>query len=526
MVNDVYHLSVTMTKKYGARAVSPHSANSAYYSNGSVASCGQIYHQNPATNVSKRESIKEEVQQAVPLSEVISCTNLNIGSMGINGKNLTSQLRKPGLKRYHSAPVDTASFQSSGESSGDSVVERTGNGFPRTEYRDATTSNLVKNGTQEYDGTVSGIQQGLLDALLQEESQKVPNISPDNLKIIEELASGRISTVYRAIWQKRVNNQSDSLLHEVALKVFITDDSSNAADNISEFSREGDIASSLNHFNICKIVGVVRENDCYCLAYEYCEGGTLNNLLSDTSSCYEYLPIALDIANGMAYLHSKNVIHRDLKPANILLTKGNRAKIADFGMSVANTGQELTAETGTYRWMAPEVIRHESYSSNADVYSFGVVLWQLISREVPFTTLTPVQTAYAVAEGCRPEIPSSTPEQLRRIILACWDADTEGRPSFTLIAMALADYAKMAFSPANVGARTVQIADEMLANVSGNSTVNVDFSVPMITTRQRSEGNIQQRNELFANQNDSAIGQGHFINQFTGSYSNSVGLPI
>jgi len=232
----------------------------------------------------------------------------------------------------------------------------------------------------------------------------------------------------------------------------------------------------------------------------------------------------------MAYLHSRNVIHRDLKPANILLTEGNRAKIADFGMSVANTGQELTAETGTYRWMAPEVIRHESYSSNADVYSFGVVLWQLISREVPFATLTPVQTAYAVAEGSRPEIPSSTPEQLRNIILACWDADTERRPSFTYIAMALADYAKMAFSPANVGAQTVRIADEMLANVSGNSTVNVDFSVPMITTRQRSDINTRQRSDVATSQSDSAtsqsFGQGQFLNQSSGSFSNSVGLPI
>jgi len=193
--------------------------------------------------------------------------------------------------------------------------------------------------------------------------------------------------------------------------------------------------------------------------------------------------------------------------SNILLTRDHRAKIADFGMSVANAGQELTAETGTYRYMAPgkfihfrlnieerfcssliafpfvtEVIRHESYSSNADVYSFGICLWQLITRQIPFSTLTPIQAAYAVAEGQRPAIPQSTPRRLHQIIMSCWEQDSHKRPSFIYIAMALADYAKMAFSPANVGALTLAIADEMLANVEGNSTVNVDFTTPVADT--------------------------------------------
>ena len=225
----------------------------------------------------------------------------------------------------------------------------------------------------------------------------------------------------------------------------------------------------------------------------------------------------------MAYLHSRNIIHRDLKPSNILLTRNNRAKIADFGMSVTNFGQELTAETGTYRWMAPEVIRHESYSSNADVYSFGIVLWQLITREIPFDTLSPVQTAYAVAEGERPIIPSSTPEPLRRIICACWDEDSQRRPSFTYISMALADYAKMAFSPAYVGARTVQIANEMLANVQGNSTVNVDFSTNLIA-------DCQQRPHSSPNlkgHTTSLVSDNFFLNQGPGSFSEEdIGLQI
>jgi hypothetical protein len=71
--------------------------------------------------------------------------------------------------------------------------------------------------------------------------------------------------------------------------------------------------------------------------------------------------------------------------------------------------------------------------------------------------MTPIQAAYAVAEGHRPPIPPSTPRRLQEIIMACWDRDSHRRPSFTYIAMALADYARMAFSPANVGALTLQV---------------------------------------------------------------------
>ena len=100
------------------------------------------------------------------------------------------------------------------------------------------------------------------------------------------------------------------------------------------------------------------------------------SLLSDTSRYYEYLPIALDVANGMAHLHAKDIIHRDLKPSNILLTRDHRAKIADFGMSVANAGQELTAETGTYRYMAPVSCEHE-LSIHAEEYRAYPLFWYL-----------------------------------------------------------------------------------------------------------------------------------------------------
>ena len=151
------------------------------------------------------------------------------------------------------------------------------------------------------------------------------------------------------------------------------------------------------------------------------------------------------------------------------------------------------------------MIRHESYSSNADVYSFGLCLWQLITREVPYASMTPIQAAYAVAEGNRPSIPASTPQRLQEIITSCWDQDRHRRPSFTYIAMALADYAKMAFSPANVGALTLQIANEMLANVEGNSTVNVDFTTPVSGAAPAAPSSPRYVDMSFS-QNDSNVG--------------------
>eukprot|EP00546_Thalassionema_frauenfeldii_P016151 CAMPEP_0178901634 /NCGR_PEP_ID=MMETSP0786-20121207/4144_1 /TAXON_ID=186022 /ORGANISM="Thalassionema frauenfeldii, Strain CCMP 1798" /LENGTH=815 /DNA_ID=CAMNT_0020572783 /DNA_START=823 /DNA_END=3268 /DNA_ORIENTATION=- len=309
----------------------------------------------------------------------------------------------------------------------------------------------------------------------------VPLIAFEELMLIETLGTGRVSTIYRAAWQKVCSPGGSRTLTDVqmvALKVATVHKGSSCTLHVDELRREADIAAMLKHPNVCDLVGVAADAECFCLAYEFCEGGSLLSLLSDTSRYYEYLPIALDIANGMAYLHSRSVIHRDLKPSNVLLMLG-RAKVSDFGMSIADCGQELTAETGTYRYMAPEVIRHESYSSNADVYSFGILLWQLITREIPFATMTPIQAAFSVAEGLRPEIPDTTPSRLREIIVSCWNHDAHKRPSFTYVAMALADYARMAFSPANVGAQTLQIANEMLATVEGNSNINVDFSTPV-----------------------------------------------
>lgn len=467
---------------------------------------GPLYFHPPRRQLSdahSHRSLREEIESAIPLTTVLASSN---------SAAMFQEPFLPQIRRMNSMPLPPSTAMSTSvpniqlpmrrELDGASISPSSGhtsrnenNDVPATRERRRVLVNRraasdlddlcpENEPTLDYVTIPDSNSEIVIGAGV--ENRVIPLIPFDELMLIETLGTGRVSTIYRAAWQRPGSAVESSHVQMVALKVAMVDSTTGDTSHVDELRREADISSRLKHPNICDLVGVAADPECFCLAIDYCEGGSLLSLLVDSSRFYEYLPIALDIANGMAYLHSRNVIHRDLKPSNILLTRDRRAKIADFGMSCANAGQELTAETGTYRYMAPEVIRHESYSSNADVYSFGICLWQLITREIPFATMTPIQAAYAVAEGRRPTIPPSTPRRLQEIVLACWDQDSHKRPSFTYIAMALADYAKMAFSPANVGALTLQIANEMLANVEGNSTVNVDMSTPVASANSRS----------------------------------------
>ena len=95
------------------------------------------------------------------------------------------------------------------------------------------------------------------------------------------------------------------------------------------------------------------------------------------------LKMGAEVARGMDYLHKRRVVHRDLKAANLLLDDAGCVKIADFGVArlLDAGGGVMTAETGTYRWMAPEIITHAPYDEKADVYSYGILLWELLTGE-------------------------------------------------------------------------------------------------------------------------------------------------
>ena len=101
----------------------------------------------------------------------------------------------------------------------------------------------------------------------------------------------------------------------------------------------------------------------------------------------------------------------------------------------------MTAETGTYRWMAPEVIRHSRYDHRVDLYSFAIVLWEMLSGKLPYGELSPIAAAAAVVvENLRPplaDVPAGTPSALTELMVVCWDVAPAVRPEFEGVAGSL-----------------------------------------------------------------------------------------
>lgn len=159
------------------------------------------------------------------------------------------------------------------------------------------------------------------------------------------------------------------------------------------------------------------------------------------------------LAQGMNYLHTCKppVIHRDLKPANLLIDHSGVLKISDFGLAkvrpdpkmMEDTQFVMTGETGSYRFMAPEVYRHEDYTETVDIYSYGMILYYLLSGRPPWATMNGLKAVERAAnDGDRPNVPRDWDERLSMLLQQCWDENPTARPSFKQVLEVLGAYSR------------------------------------------------------------------------------------
>ncbi len=221
-----------------------------------------------------------------------------------------------------------------------------------------------------------------------------------NYRIMERLGAGGQGTVYRALDAK--------LNRTVVIKVLAPELTAKTT-NLRRFEREAQLASSLDHPNICTIYGLHEHDGLHFIVMQYVEGKNVRDLVNGRPlELRSALSIAAQTSDALAAAHSRGIIHRDIKAGNVMVTEAGLVKVLDFGLaklvelSEQDGGKEDIHLTevgipyGTATYAAPEQARGEATDARTDIFSTGVLLYEMLAGTWPFRGKSSVEVRYAV----------------------------------------------------------------------------------------------------------------------------------
>ncbi len=218
-----------------------------------------------------------------------------------------------------------------------------------------------------------------------------------NYRITEKLGAGGQGTVYKAV--------DERLGRTVVIKILSPELTAREV-NLKRFEREAQLASSLDHPNICTIYGLHEAEGLHFIAMQLIEGKNVRQLVNGRPLSLESaLSIAYQVADALTAAHSKGVIHRDIKAGNVMVTPSGLAKVLDFGLAklLDDNKQgsdvhltEMGVPYGTATYAAPEQAAGKKVDHRADIFSTGVLLYEMLAGIWPFKGQTTVEVRYAV----------------------------------------------------------------------------------------------------------------------------------
>jgi len=273
----------------------------------------------------------------------------------------------------------------------------------------------------------------------------IEKISEHQLTIGKRVGSGGFSTV-RAVSLPGTHNDSTNALYVIKR---LRDDleEKKLIAGTKDLLIEANLLSSLNHPNIiqlkaCAVLNAITDltkpQNFFLILDKL--NFTLTQLISQwqkDKANHIHTPhvfntkisILKRVTNAMAFLHSNNIIHRDLKPDNIGFDRNGEVKVFDLGIGRVLINGKRKGLAGTWRYMAPEVIKGESYNAAIDTYSLAMVAFHTLTLIKPFENYTKEGHARTIVnQPIRPP-KSKLPKSMKLLVTSAWDQTPELRPS-------------------------------------------------------------------------------------------------
>ena len=211
---------------------------------------------------------------------------------------------------------------------------------------------------------------------------------------------------------------------------------------LKEFRSEINILYTLHHPHVVQFFGVVLSDTPWVVSELMSRSLDKEFQANVAYGARKATERCLDVSRGLTYLHNREphpIVHRDLKPANLMVGNDDRLKIMDFGLSktlkvVADDhgSYKMTGETGSYRYMAPEVFMHLPYDSSVDVYAFALIMFQFYTWSRPLDSFNGQDAARNACDGMRPTV-HGVPRDLRGLMERMWKEKPHERPAIDTV---------------------------------------------------------------------------------------------
>ncbi|XP_063300275.1 inactive tyrosine-protein kinase 7 [Pelobates fuscus] len=274
------------------------------------------------------------------------------------------------------------------------------------------------------------------------------NFPRANLHPITTLGRGEFGEVFLAKAQAVDSAASETI---VLVKSLQTRDEQLQMD----FRRELDMFSKLSHANVVRLLGQCRETEPHYMILEYVDLGDLKQFLRISKSKDEKLKtqplsskqkisLCSQVALGMEHLSNARFVHKDLAARNCLVSAQRLVKVSSLGLSKDVYNSEyyhLRQAWVPLRWMPPEAVQDDDFSTKSDVWSFGVLMWEIFTHgELPYTAMLDDDVLAGLQAGSlKLNTPDGCSSKIYKLMHRCWAPSPKDRPSFSDIVNTLGE---------------------------------------------------------------------------------------